>query len=279
MPRIQTDWLPTEQLMTAFHPLNPIQHEVEGDVKDLALSLLEGGWVEPITLNQRNGRLVGGHGRVEAANWLMQQSESWFEHRSQMWTAYHEGGVSDEERFTSEYWQKALVLLVDLSEPEHEAMLIRLNDTESQGKDDPEKLKALLSQLPGRLKQLAGYREAIAPEPQPTEEFQDKQRFESSGAIDYRVADAPDPDTAEYASGDVTEYHDPDEEGEWIEDEEEEPAEPKAPPPVRALSVSLTWAQWKLWNTWKRENDISKDTDAFVKGHDAYLEPEEPANA
>lgn len=279
MPAPTVQWMPIPDLLGCFHPNNPVAHD--DDIPGLAESLLDAGWVEPITLNQRNGKLVGGHGRVMATDWLRQQNPEWFAHRFELWQVNHEATAIDSERFNPDYWLKVLVLLVDLTNSEHEAMLIRLNDTESQGKDDPARLKALLSNLPGRLKQLAGYtsepQTKSATEPGSVadlpEDFQDKQVFERPDATDYRVKDAPVPNTAEHFSGDVTEYQDDEEiDLSFVEEEESEPEPPKAPPPVRALSVSLTWAQWKQWNTWKRGQDIAKDTDAFVKGHEAYEE-------
>jgi hypothetical protein len=281
MPAATVEWRSVDDLLTCFHPNNPVAHDK--DIPDLAASLLQAGWVEPICLNQRNALIVGGHGRVMAADWLRQQNPEWFGHQFELWQVNHEATPSDRERFSPDYWMQALVLLVDLSKSEHEAMLIRLNDTESQGKDDPQRLKALLNDLPGRLRQLAGY----TPEPQTKSathnssiaemsetDFQDKQVFDRPDATDYRVRNAPEPNTAEHFSGDVTEYQDDDEiDPAMVEEEEEsEPEPPKAPPPVRALSISLTWAQWKQWNAWKRDRQISKDTDAFVAGHAAYKE-------
>lgn len=308
MPKADVGWHPTVELKAAFHPLNPNVHP---DIPALALSLLEGGWIEPVTLNLRNNLLVGGHHRVLAAQWLSAQSIDWFSHRSQLWSAVHGDDAAALIRFAPDYWQSSLVLRVNLSEEEHHAMLLRLNDVEAQGKDDETKLRSILDGLPGRLRSLAtGKADQKPPLEQPKaiaspadvpleqsaastsspvrlsahgeahpqdaapapEDFQDKQYFEAPDAIDKRVKDAPEPNTAEHFSGDVVEYEDE----EFIAEEEEEEEEelPKAPPPVRSLSISLTWAQWKLWNAYKRDRQISRDTDAFVKGHVAYIEAE-----
>lgn len=271
MPAATAQWMPLDDVLTCFHPQNPIVHDQ--DIPGLALSLLEGGWIEPVTLNQNNGKLVGGHGRSLAAQWLRQQAVEWFDHRWELWSAEHKPTEADRQRFNPEYWTQVLVLLVALSEADHLAMMIRLNDTENQGKDNPDRLKALLSQLPGRLRQMAGYpdqptvdRSPVAIEQPAAPDVEGKQYFESPDATDYRVQNPPDPDTADHFSGDVTSYQD-DEQA----DEDEEPEdEPKAPPPMRALSISLTWQQWKQWNNWKRSRDIARDTDAFAAGHAAY---------
>ena len=279
MVKVQTAWMPTVELRSRFHPLNPNQYD---DIAGLALSLLDGGWVEPITLNTRNNLLVGGHHRVRAAEWLSQQAIPWFEHRWQVWSAENGNSENDRDRFTQEYWTNCLVLLVDLSEAEHEAMLLRLNDTDAQGKDNPDRLKAVLSGLGDRLRALAN---GTTPQNQALEQTEpeytdrvDRQVFERPDATDYRVKDAPEPDTAEHFSGDVTTAEDDDDEDfgdEWDEegeDEEPAPAPTKAPSPVHALAVSLPWSQWKQWNNYKRSRGISKDTDAFVAGHAAYQE-------
>jgi hypothetical protein len=276
-------WMPTAGLKAAFHPLNPNVHP---DVPSLAISLLECGWIEPITLNLRNNLLVGGHHRVLAAEWLGNQAIAWFEHRASLWRSVHGDDAAALVRFTPEYWGECLTLRVDLNDEEHNAMLLRLNDTEAQGKDDPEKLRSLLAGLGDRLRALATGKEAAKPQPtaptaasEPETEFQDKQRFERSDAIDYRVQDAPDPDTADYASGDVREYQDddeatwqPEDEDEYEEEEERAPAAPKAPPPVHSLALAVPWSEWKRWNKWKRGRDITKDTDAYVTGHPAFAE-------
>lgn len=283
----RVSFLPTDTLLTTFHEQNVVKHSLEGDVKELAISLLEGGWVEPVTLNSLNQRMVGGHGRVMACDWLRNQSPDWFDHRWELWRSHHEETKIDQERFSPVYWNEALVLHVELTDGEHEAMLIRLNDTECQGKDDPERLKTLLADLPARLRHLAGYKQAEA-EPESQEpETQDKQQFARSDAIDYSVRDEAGLNDAIGESGSISSHQDagvidPDqpwlEEEEEFEDDDEEDDEEDVIPVVRSLSLSISWAQWKEWNAWKKANGISRDTDAFVKGHDCYQKPEEEAD-
>jgi len=79
----RVSFLPTDDLLNASHAQNVVKHSLDGDVKELAISLLEGGWVEPITLNSLNHTLVGGHGRVMACDWLRNQSPEWFDHRKE----------------------------------------------------------------------------------------------------------------------------------------------------------------------------------------------------
>ena len=283
MPPIldRVSFAPTDDLLTAFHEQNVVVHSLDGDVKELALSLLDGGWVEPVTLNLLNHKLVGGHGRVMACEWLRNQSPDWFEHRWELWKAHHEETKIDEERFSPVYWNDALVLSVELTDSEHTAMMIRLNDVDCQGKDDPERLKALLSDLPARLRHLAGHKQAeVKPETQEPE-IQAGQKFTRPDAIDYSSDDEPEPGNAVNDSGSISSYQDDgaiDPDQPWIEAEDEEEfeeEEEKAPPVLRSLSLSVTWAQWREWNAWKKANGITRDTDAFVKGHDCYLQPEE----
>lgn len=282
MPTPAVDWLSTDELLAAFHPLNPNEHD-ELDVERTARSLLDAGWVEPITLNRLNRIIVGGHGRVMAADWLRQQSQAWFDHQYQRWEQVYAALEDDRLRFSPDWWQKCLVLEVELDDRTHEAMLMRLNDTESQGVDDPQKLRSLLSSLPALSRSLAGHEAPAEPAPgaefpqssvEAATDYQDKQHFERSDATDYRVKDAPEPDTAEHFSGDVTTYEgEPDEDWqpELEEDEERQGKPAKTPPPVRAIAVSLTWSEWKKWNAWKKAQGIARDTDAAVH-HAAFTE-------
>lgn len=274
----RVSFLPTDDLLNASHAHNVVKHSLDGDVKELAISLLEGGWVEPITLNSLNHTLVGGHGRVMACDWLRNQSPEWFDHRWELWRSHHEETKIDQERFSPMYWNEALVLHVELTDAAHEAMLIRLNDTECQGKDDPERLKALLADLPARLRHLAGHKQAEAVPESQEPETQDKQQFTRSDAVDYSVRDEADPNDAIGESGSISSHQDAgviDPDQPWLETEEEFEEEEEVIPVVRSLSLSISWSQWKEWNAWKKANGIARDTDAFVKGHDCYQPKEE----
>lgn len=60
MPERTIDYLPVDDLVAA--PRNPKRHAEA----DLAVSLSKHGYTEPVLLDERTGKLVAGHGRVEA---------------------------------------------------------------------------------------------------------------------------------------------------------------------------------------------------------------------
>lgn len=233
-------WLSLNDVLAAFHPLNPREHSLEegGDILHIADSLLEVGFATTLTM-QEGGYLLSGHGRSAAADFLRQQSEDWFDHRWDLWLSRSPERKAiaplHKERFTASYWNKVPVTMVALDEATQKATLIRLNNQSKDGKDQPARLAAILSQLPKSQQEHAGWdsktassfisafaerkqeREAEETETE-EEDFQSKQFFSSPDSTDYSVgADDSADDSTEFSSDvdyDSEEDFDPDEPGE-----------------------------------------------------------------
>lgn len=156
--------VPTDDLLKRFHPENPKDHDPEGDIQFIAQSLLEIGWATTLTL-QENGNLLGGHGRVLAADWLRSQSQEWFDHQFKKWCSKPGRSAIEllhKQRFCPEYWENCPVWTLTLDETTQKSTLIRLNNTQRDGKDNPERLAALLAKLPREQKEHAGWDEDAA---------------------------------------------------------------------------------------------------------------------
>lgn len=151
------------ELMASLDPDNPRIHTVDTDLVGLALRLLHNGWQKIPTWNRRNKKLVGGHGRVMACEYLVQQNKEWFADQWQLWEIPNASKYSADEiaiaklRYTAGYWLQIPILIVDLSEKHHKIALIALNNTEAKGKDDDAMVAKILSKLGNLSTQTAGW--------------------------------------------------------------------------------------------------------------------------
>jgi len=255
--KVQTGFLPLEDLLNAFWEDNARQHSLELDLEDLAMRLLALGWCEHITYNQKLNRIVDGHGRVLASKWLSERSRDWF--ALQLKFAQQKGiSEADEERYSPLYWTQVSIIATTLTDDDHAAMNLGLNAEKAFGVDDPDKVNKLLSGLDDEDRAIAGFGakvrqvvDAIAH--MESNEFQDKQYFERSNAIDYSVRDR-DEDREEMP---VTRSNN--------DDYDDEPVVKEVYVP-KILNLALPWGDWKKWKQWKQENDIDKDSDAYWKG-------------
>jgi hypothetical protein len=261
--KVQTGFLPLEDLLDAFYEDNARQHSLELDLEDLAMRLLALGWCEHVTYNQKLNRIVDGHGRVLACKWLSERSPDWFalqlkfakertEKQNKNRSDKQDLSPSDEERYSPEYWQQVSIIATTLTDDDHAAMNLGLNAEKAFGVDDPDKVNKLLSGLDEEEKAIAGFsakvKQAIATyaDTVPNDnDYQDKQHFERPDATDYSVRDRGD----HVKDGDLTEY-----------DEEPERVYPKV------LNLAITWGDRKKWGEWGRENGTKNDTDAFWQG-------------
>ena len=153
-------WEPTAELLEALNPDNPRDH-FEADIKATALSLLEAGWAEFGVCRQRGGYLIGGHGRVQAAHWLSQQSLEWFGDRWNRWVSANPERQSlaedNRQRFTPDFWLQCPVVYVNLDEKTQKATMIRLNNPSKDGRDNPKKLAKLLAEIPDEQVEQSGW--------------------------------------------------------------------------------------------------------------------------
>lgn len=249
--KVQTGFLPLEDLLNAFYEDNARQHSLELDLEDLAMRLLALGWCEHVTYNQKLNRIVDGHGRVLACKWLSERSPDWF--ALQLKFAQQKGiSTTDEERYSPLYWTQVSIIATTLTDDDHAAMNLGLNAEKAFGVDDPDKVSKLLSGLDEEDMAIAGFsdkvKQAIATyaDTDPNDnDYQDKQHFERSDATDYSVRDRGD----RVKDGDLTEY-----------DEEPEQRFP------RVLNLAVTWGDRKKWTEWSRENGTKNDTDTFWQG-------------
>ena len=151
MPKLKTD---TENksladLMAALDPDNPRIHT--GDIPSLAIRLLHYDWQKLPTYNKRNGLLAGGHGRVMACEYLVQQNKEWFETQYDRFINAHKNKLTEAEfdkakiRFAPKYWLQIPVLVIDKSDRDHKIILMALNNAD--GEDDPAKVAKILARM------------------------------------------------------------------------------------------------------------------------------------
>ena len=255
--KVQTGFLPLEDMLAAFYEDNAREHSLDLDLIDLAMRLLALGWCEHITYNQKLNRIVDGHGRVLASQWLSERSPDWF--ALQLKIAKQRGITeADEERYLPLYWTQVSIIATTLIDDDHAAMNLGLNAEKAFGVDDPDKVKQLLSGLTEDEQAIAGFGakvkqvvEAIAH--MNDNEFQDKQYFEREDATDYSVRDK---------EGDREEM--PVSVSNMDDDDDIEPVKEVFVPKI--LNLALPWSDWKMWKKWKQDNGIDKDADAYWKG-------------
>jgi|694.fasta_scaffold97953_2 hypothetical protein len=211
----QIVWVPVNELLEAHHPDNPRIHKNEDDVPKIAKSLLWFGWGEVgISFNPVSGRITGGHGRTMAVKQLFDQDPETFDAQWEKWlkedASRQEIASLAADRFKSSYWSHCPVHICMLSSIDQKTLMVRLNDKQQDGKDDPAKMAAILTQIPKQMVQDTGWSVAQVdafkrafmekpkePEPlvfeNPSEssspgeeiEYEGKQYFERPDATDY----------------------------------------------------------------------------------------------
>ena len=244
-------------MLAAFYKDNAREHSLDLDLIDLAMRLLALGWCEHITYNQKLNKIVDGHGRVLASQWLSERSPDWF--ALQLKIAQQRGITeADEERYSPFYWTQVSIIATTLVDDDHAAMNLGLNAEKAFGVDDPDKVKQLLSGLTEDEQAIAGFGakvkqvvEAIAH--MNDNEFQDKQYFEREDATDYSVRDKE----GDRVESPVTVM-------DMDDDDDAEPVKEMFVPKI--LNLALPWSDWKKWKAWKQDNGIDKDADAYWKG-------------
>lgn len=267
----------TTDLLKAFHPDNPREHRRE-EIERRSLNLLWYGWLEiGIALNDLNQKLISGHGTVLSANWLLSQSSLWFDNqldawqkRNKVWKLTQKANLEwlekARERFSPEYWQTCPVRTIELTDPLHEAMMASLNLSKKQSPDDPKRLAALLSTMgfddvkdsgissDRQADLLQKYKLTVADKAEEIAKNTDLRAF--------GFDDQADDDEGEY------------DEGEYESDNETESSnyDPEPSPVIErvALAITLPWLLRKRWSSYKLEHGIIKDTDAFLKLHEAF---------
>lgn len=261
--KVQTGFLPLEDLLNAFYEDNARQHSLELDLEDLAMRLLALGWCEHVTYNQKLNRIVDGHGRVLACKWLSERSPDWF--ALQLKFAQQRGiSEADAERYSPLYWMQVSIIATTLTSEDHAAMNLGLNAEKAFGVDDPDKVKRLLDGLDDEERAIAGFSDkvkqaiatyAVSDSLSSDGDFQDKQYFERPDATDYSVRDKDEDKDKMPVT--VSNLDDSD-------DDYELPVKEVYVPKI--LNLALPWADWKKWKQWKQDNGIDKDADAYWKG-------------
>jgi hypothetical protein len=136
-------------LMSALDPDNPRIHT--GDIPSLAIRLLHYDWQKLPTYNKRNGLLAGGHGRVMACEYLVQQPKEWFETQYDRFINSHKNKLTEAEftkakiRFAPKYWLQIPVMIIDKSDRDHKIILMALNNAD--GQDDEAKVAKILARM------------------------------------------------------------------------------------------------------------------------------------
>lgn len=153
-------WLPTHELINRFHAENPQEHSEEFDLPKIRHSLLNLGWLQYVTL-QVDGSVISGHGRIMSADWFCNQTLDYFEKAWKRWLKENSDreAIADQnqERFNSGYWAKCPCIPVNLDILSQKSALIRLNDTQGDGRANPQRIAALLSQMPKQNQELSGW--------------------------------------------------------------------------------------------------------------------------
>lgn len=103
---------------------NPKEHDLDGIVASIARH----GFVEPLILDERTGRLLGGHGRVEAL------------------VAMRAAGEAPPEGLTPE-WEVPVVRLRSRSDADADALLVALNGLTIKGGWNEAELASMLEEL------------------------------------------------------------------------------------------------------------------------------------
>jgi hypothetical protein len=264
-----------DEMLQAFYEHNPRQHSLDTDIIPLAERMLKAGWCEHVTFNTRNNRIVDGHGRVLAAQWLSERSPDWFDMR------LAEQSLSNPNdpylgRYFPFYWTQIPVILTDLDSNAHGAIAIGLNTEKSCGTDNPVKIDALLRKMDRKSRELAGFKakikeaiETVTPHFEAIvsdeDDYQEaKQHFELPTATDYSVGMDESDNDAEFYSGEVSSNFEYDQ-------ELPEPL-PKKEPEKTMLNLSLSWLDWKKFKAWQKANACENESQAFWKGMQMVME-------
>ena len=208
----QIVWVPVDELLDAHHPDNPRIHKSDEDVPKIAKSLLWFGWGEVgISFNPLTGRITGGHGRTMAVKQLQEQDDEAFEAQWERWLKEDESRKEiaelASERFKPSYWFQCPVNICILSSIDQKTLMVRLNDKQNDGRDDPAKMAAILTTIPKKMvadtgwstDQVDAFRRAFMERPKEPEplsfddsssgeggtEYEGKQYFERPDATDY----------------------------------------------------------------------------------------------
>ncbi|NEZ65569.1 hypothetical protein D0962_22900 [Leptolyngbyaceae cyanobacterium CCMR0082] len=155
-------WVPTIQMLEVAHPENPRTHSEDGDVAEIFKSLLAFGWGDfGVTFNPHTGKQTGGHGRVLAAKLGTQHDDDWFEQAWELFLKGHKDRAQvaqfHQERYCPSYWQHVPVIITNLIETDQKSLMVRLNNTQPDGQDDPARMAAILGQLGKAEQELAGW--------------------------------------------------------------------------------------------------------------------------
>lgn len=148
-PRPDVEQRSLSDLMTSLDPDNPRIHT--GDIPSLAIRLLHYDWQKLPTYNKRNGLLAGGHGRVMACEYLVQQPKEWFKTQYDRYVNSHKNQLTEAEftkakiRFAPKYWLQIPVMVIDKGDRDHKIILMALN--KADGEDDPAKVAKILARM------------------------------------------------------------------------------------------------------------------------------------
>jgi len=288
-PKDEVTYKGTIELLNAFHPENPRDHSIEpgGDVEKTAISLLHAGWCELPSYNARNDKLIGGHGRVLACEYLMQQNKEWF---AEQWQQYQEinpkADAEAQARFAAGYWLKVPLKLSEMRDPLHKAMMVRLNNETARGKSDERLKAAILSKLPPKAQEVA------MPDPERRSKFltrfaevqaeaaaspEVQAEADRQQAVSDRV-DAIRSQIAEVAEDAATEAEDAAPSAAADEPDVSEGganfnADPEASQRKQVmypLAIILSDRRYRQFQEWKRQNKLTTDQAAFLKGHEVF---------
>lgn len=281
-----------ELISTALHPDNPRVHSIEpeGDVIKTALSLLHAGWCELPSYNVANNLLIGGHGRVLACEFLMQQTKEWFGSEWQKYQQVNPETSSDvKERFAAGYWLKVPLRPSELDDRLHKTMIVRLNNAEARGTSSDRLKAALLERLKPQAQELAmpdparrssflakfGEKKAEAEASVTAEEKQEAIELAQSIERGLQSVTAKFEEiqaSAADASGDEPEVEEEPDVQEGGANFNADPAPDKKKQVLYPIAVILSDRRYRQFEQWKADQGLTSDQAAFLKGHEIFRE-------
>lgn len=274
------------ELIARLDEENPRIHSVDTDIIGLAIRLLHHGWCKYPTYNEKLGKVVGGHGRILACEWLAQQPNAWFDEQWESWEKAHGSQYFVDElpevrkRYRSGYWTSIPVQIVSLSKKQHRTALLTLNHR--TGQDNDNAIAKMLAKLSPIDSADAGFNETekneflarVAPPSLPTDNLYDQISEDLGRKLSLPMADAAnDLETEPVTSFDPDDFDPVDDENEIVVPQgglnyNADPDEPC--PSLFPLSIVLKGEDLDAFERAKAAANINTDKIFLLRCHPAF---------
>lgn len=278
------------ELIARLDEENPRIHSVDTDIIGLAIRLLHHGWCKYPTYNEKLGKVVGGHGRILACEWLAQQPNAWFDEQWESWEKAHGSQYFVDElpevrkRYRSGYWTSIPVQIVSLSKKQHRTALLTLNHR--TGQDNDNAIAKMLAKLSPIDSADAGFNETekneflarVALPSLPTDNLYDQISEDLGRKLSLPMADddpvpVTDDDSEPVTSFDPDDFDPVDDENEIVVPQgglnyNADPDEPC--PSLYPLSIVLKGEDLEAFERAKAEANINTDKIFLLRYHPAF---------